>query len=49
MARMRHREPVEAWLEAFNWADVDALTNSYREGAVNHQVAEKAGGFHLSE
>ncbi len=28
-------------MEAFNRADVEALTNFYREDAINHQVAEK--------
>jgi hypothetical protein len=28
-------------VEAFNRADVEALTNFYREDAINHQVAEK--------
>jgi limonene-1,2-epoxide hydrolase len=35
------REVVEAWIEAFNRADVEALANMYREHAINHQVAEK--------
>ncbi|MDR3720018.1 MAG: nuclear transport factor 2 family protein [Candidatus Acidoferrales bacterium] len=41
MARMRPKEVVGAWVEAFNRADVEALTNFYREDAINHQVAEK--------
>ncbi len=41
MARMRPKEVVRAWVEAFNRADVEALTNFYREDAINHQVAEK--------
>jgi hypothetical protein len=41
MARMSPREVVKAWVEAFNRADVEALTNSYREDAINHQVAEE--------
>jgi ketosteroid isomerase-like protein len=40
MARMRPREIVTAWVEAFNRADIEALANFYREDAVNHQVAE---------
>jgi hypothetical protein len=40
MTRMRPRDVVNAWVEAFNRADVDALTNFYREDAINHQVAE---------
>ena len=41
MARMRPREVVKAWVEAFNRADLDALTNFYRDDAINHQVAEQ--------
>jgi ketosteroid isomerase-like protein len=41
MARMRPREVVASWVEAFNRADVEALTNFYQENAINHQVAEK--------
>ena len=41
MTRMRPRDVVKAWVEAFNRADVDALTNFYREDAINHQVAER--------
>jgi ketosteroid isomerase-like protein len=37
---MQAREVVSAWVEAFNRADVDALTALYTEDAVNHQVAE---------
>jgi limonene-1,2-epoxide hydrolase len=38
---MRPRDVVKAWVDAFNRADVEALTNFYREDAINHQVAEK--------
>src|ERR1022692_4651186 len=41
MARMRPREVAAAWVEAFNRADVEALTKFYRDDAINHQVAEK--------
>lgn len=41
MPRMRSREVVKAWVEAFNRADVDALANFYRDDAINHQVAER--------
>jgi limonene-1,2-epoxide hydrolase len=34
------REIVEAWVDAFNRTDVDALGALYTEDAVNHQVAE---------
>jgi limonene-1,2-epoxide hydrolase len=41
MARMRPKELVSAWVEAFNRADIEALTNFYGEDAINHQVAEE--------
>ena len=37
---MGPRKTVETWVEAFNRADVDALSRLYAESAVNHQVAE---------
>jgi limonene-1,2-epoxide hydrolase len=37
---MGPRQLVQAWVEAFNRADVDALSSFYTEDAVNHQVAE---------
>ena len=37
---MKPRQLVQAWVEAFNRADVDALTAFYSDDAVNHQVAE---------
>lgn len=37
---MTPRELVQAWVAAFNKADVDALAAMYTEDAVNHQVAE---------
>ncbi len=37
---MRPREVVEAWVDAFNRADADALAAMYAGDAVNHQVAE---------
>src|SRR5262245_21124872 len=37
---MRPRDLVQAWVDAFNRADVDALANLYSEDATNHQVAE---------
>lgn len=36
---VRPRELVQAWVEAFNRADADALAAFYAEDAVNHQVA----------
>lgn len=35
----RPRQVVEAWVEAFNRGDAQALAALYREDAVNHQVA----------
>jgi len=35
------RQVVEAWVEAFNRADVVALTALYAEDAINHQVANE--------
>ena len=35
---MTPRQVVEAWVEAFNRADVDALAALYADDAVNHQV-----------
>lgn len=37
---MEPRELVQAWVDAFNRADVDALAAFYAEDAINHQVAE---------
>jgi ketosteroid isomerase-like protein len=31
---------IEAWVEAFNRAGIDALVGFYGESAVKHQVAE---------
>ncbi len=38
---MRPKDVVEAWVDAFNRADVEALASLYREDAINHQVPEK--------
>jgi hypothetical protein len=38
---MQPREVVQAWVEAFNRADVAALAAMYSEDATNHQVAER--------
>ena len=35
---MEPRQIVQAWVEAFNRADPDALAEMYAEDAVNHQV-----------
>jgi limonene-1,2-epoxide hydrolase len=37
---MQPRQLIQAWVEAFNRADADALAAFYAEDAVNHQVAE---------
>lgn len=37
---MGPRQLIQEWVEAFNRADVDALTSFYSDDAVNHQVAE---------
>ena len=37
---MQPRELVRQWVDAFNHADVDALTAFYAEDAINHQIAE---------
>jgi limonene-1,2-epoxide hydrolase len=37
---MSPKEIVTTWVEAFNRADVEALTALYAEDAINHQVAE---------
>ena len=36
---MRPKELVEAWVKAFNRADVDGIAALYADDAVNHQVA----------
>jgi len=38
---MRPKQLVQAWVEAFNRADADALAAFYSEDAINHQVAEQ--------
>ncbi|MBI4913331.1 MAG: nuclear transport factor 2 family protein [Acidobacteria bacterium] len=37
---MGPKQLVQAWVEAFNRRDVDALAAMYHPDAVNHQVAE---------
>lgn len=37
---MDPRDLVQAWVDAFNRADVQALAGFYSENAINHQVAE---------
>jgi hypothetical protein len=38
---MQPRELVQAWVDAFNRADLPALEALYAEDATNHQVAEQ--------
>lgn len=38
---MSPRQLVEAWVEAFNRADPDALAAMYEPDAINHQVANE--------
>jgi limonene-1,2-epoxide hydrolase len=35
------RQVVEAWIEAFNRNDADAISAMYHEDAINHQVANE--------
>ena len=37
---MRPKEVIIKWVEAFNNADVESLSELYSDDAVNHQVAE---------
>ncbi|HCF28660.1 MAG TPA: steroid delta-isomerase [Cyanobacteria bacterium UBA11049] len=58
---MKPKEVVQRFVDAFNRADVEALTKLYTEDAINHQVAESpvvgkeairamfASGFALTE
>ena len=38
---MTPRQVLEKWIEAFNNADTEIITNLYSEDAVNHQVANE--------
>jgi limonene-1,2-epoxide hydrolase len=38
---MTPKEVLQAWLNAFNRADVEALANLYHPEAINHQVANE--------
>ena len=38
---MEPKDILEKWINAFNSADTDALTDLYSEDAVNHQVANE--------
>lgn len=39
---------VEAWVTAFNRADVEAIVSLYVEGAINHQVTQAPVKGHLA-
>ena len=41
MPEINPKDLVNAWVEAFNRADVDALASFYSKDAVNHQVSER--------
>lgn len=38
---MRPKELINQWVDAFNNADVEAITALYADSAVNHQVANQ--------
>jgi limonene-1,2-epoxide hydrolase len=40
LGKMRPRELIKAWVEAFNRRDVEQLAAFYREDATNYQVPE---------
>ena len=40
MSAKSPKSVVEAWIDAFNRADVEGVVSLYTEDAVNHQVAE---------
>ena len=39
--RMRPKELIRLWVEAFNRADVESITALYDDNAINHQVANQ--------
>ncbi|MCP4180191.1 MAG: nuclear transport factor 2 family protein [bacterium] len=39
---MNPKELIKKWVETFNNADADSLSEFYSEDAVNHQIAESA-------
>jgi limonene-1,2-epoxide hydrolase len=43
---MKPKAVVKNWVDAFNRADVEALTEFYHEDAINHQVAESPAEGH---
>lgn len=38
---LKPKEILEKWIDAFNNADINALTDLYADNAINHQVANK--------
>lgn len=38
---MQPRDIVQAWVDAFNRADIETLAGFYSESAINHQVANQ--------
>jgi len=38
---MTPKQVLEQWLDAFNRADVEAISNLYADNAINHQVANE--------
>jgi limonene-1,2-epoxide hydrolase len=40
-ARMRPKQVVQAWVEAFNRGNADEIAGFYTENAVNHQVVNE--------
>jgi hypothetical protein len=40
MSDVNPKSVIQAWIDAFNRADVEAISSFYHEDAINHQVAE---------
>jgi limonene-1,2-epoxide hydrolase len=38
---MTPKEILQKWIDAFNKADVETISNSYADNAINHQVANE--------
>ena len=38
---MRPREVIEKWVQAFNAADLETISDFYSDDAINHQVANE--------
>jgi ketosteroid isomerase-like protein len=39
--KMTPKETLLKWIDAFNKADLDALSDLYADNAINHQVANE--------